>query len=309
MENVTYPTDRSRRKLARPEVRITMVETQMIDAPRAIAYWKERGIRAKYTTLENRGGNVIQIDKLQMSEEMTSYTTCTRLMKQAYIHFNGDVVLCCVDNSRKVVFGNVKEQSLHEIWNAPAAVEHRRRYLNHDFAGLRCAAPAIDQERRSPTSRVQAPAAAPRPPEALLEELRARSLLLPGAPWKRTASPRRASSSVRRAPTEAPAPTTRRTSPPSTTRPSSRTSKRPPRGSRATPQVREALPGRRARRGLQRNASAAQRARTRILDFGCGTSDHGLAFALAGYDVADRGHPLEGRFAAGAMRAGGFGPR
>lgn len=149
MENVTYLTDRIKKeKLARPEVWITMVDTKMIDAPKAIAYWKERGIRAKYTTLENRGGNVIQIDKLQKSEEMTTYTTCTRLMKQAYIHFNGDVVLCCVDNSRKVVFGNLKEQSLHEIWNSPKAVEHRRRYLSHDFAGLPlCGTCKVDQER------------------------------------------------------------------------------------------------------------------------------------------------------------------
>jgi len=43
---------------------------------------------------------------------------------------------------------------------------------------------------------------------------------------------------------------------------------------------------------------AAQRARTRVLDYGCGTSDHGLAFALAGYDVAIADIPSKVRFAA-----------
>ena len=149
MENVNHLVGRIQKEgRARPEVWITMVDTKMIDAPKAIAYWKSRGVRAKYTTLENRGGNIIQIDKLQKSPEMTFYTTCTRLMKQAYIHFNGDVVLCCVDNSRKVVFGNVREQSLYEIWNGPRAVAHRRRYLSHDLEGLPlCGTCKVDQER------------------------------------------------------------------------------------------------------------------------------------------------------------------
>ena len=149
MENVTYLTGQiEKRGLKRPEVWITMVDTRMIDAPKAIEYWRSRGIRAKYTTLENRGGNILQIENLQKSPEMKYYTTCTRLMKQMYIHFNGDVVLCCVDNSRKVVFGNVREQTLSEVWNGARAVAHRRRYLDHDFDGLPlCSTCKVDEER------------------------------------------------------------------------------------------------------------------------------------------------------------------
>lgn len=149
MANVNYLIDRIQKdRIRRPKVWITMVDTKMIDAPKAIAYWKTRGVRAKYTTLENRGGNITEVEKPQKSQEMTYYTTCTRLMKQAYIHFNGDVVLCCVDNSRKVVFGNVREQTLYEVWNSPKAVAHRRRYLNHDFEGLPlCSTRRVDQER------------------------------------------------------------------------------------------------------------------------------------------------------------------
>jgi MoaA/NifB/PqqE/SkfB family radical SAM enzyme len=148
MENVNYLIGRIQKEhLKRPDLWITMVDTKLIDAPRASAYWRERGVNAKYTTLENRGGNVIQIEKLQKSAEMSYYSTCTRLMKQTYIHFNGDVVLCCVDNSRAVVFGNVREQSLYDIWNGPKAVEHRRRFLNHEFDGLAlCGTCKVDQE-------------------------------------------------------------------------------------------------------------------------------------------------------------------
>jgi len=149
LANVNYLVERVQKEgRKRPEIWITMVDTQLIDARKALAYWKGRGVKAKYTTLENRGGNIVQIDRLQKSAEMSYYSTCTRLMKQMYIHFNGDVVLCCVDNSRKVVFGNAREQSLSEIWNGPKAVEHRRRFLDHQFEGLPlCGTCKIDQER------------------------------------------------------------------------------------------------------------------------------------------------------------------
>jgi hypothetical protein len=46
------------------------------------------------------------------------------------------------------VFGNVREQSLQEIWNGPKAVEHRRRYLSHQLEGLPlCGTCKVDQER------------------------------------------------------------------------------------------------------------------------------------------------------------------
>jgi MoaA/NifB/PqqE/SkfB family radical SAM enzyme len=149
LANVNYLVERiQKEQRQRPEIWITMVDTKLIDAPGALAYWKGRGVKAKYTTLENRGGNIAGIDQLQKSEEMSYYSTCTRLMKQMYIHFNGDVVLCCVDNSRKVVFGNAREQSLYDIWNGPKAVAHRRRYLEHDFEGLPlCGTCKVDQER------------------------------------------------------------------------------------------------------------------------------------------------------------------
>jgi len=40
------------------------------------------------------------------------------------------------------------------------------------------------------------------------------------------------------------------------------------------------------------------RARVRVLDYGCGTSDHGLAFALEGYNVTIADIPSKVRFAA-----------
>ena len=56
------------------------------------------------------------------------FANCTRLFKQAYILWNGDMVLCCTDYTRKVVLGNVDETSIREVWNSPRAVQIRRLY-------------------------------------------------------------------------------------------------------------------------------------------------------------------------------------
>ena len=137
-----------RRGLARPKLWITMVDTAVIDARKAVAYWRSRGVASKYTTLENRGGNIRDAESFSRTQAMAYYTTCTRLFKQAYVMFNGDMVLCCVDYSRKQVLGNITGSSIYEVWNGPVAREVRRRYLSHEFEGLPlCGACKIDEVR------------------------------------------------------------------------------------------------------------------------------------------------------------------
>jgi MoaA/NifB/PqqE/SkfB family radical SAM enzyme len=140
-------TQRSR-GLDRPKLWITMVDTTLIDARKAVAYWRSRGVAAKYTTLENRGGNIKDAEAFSRTGSMSYYTTCTRLFKQAYIMFNGDLVLCCVDYGREQVLGNVTRQSIHDVWNGPVAREIRRRYLDREFGALPlCGRCKIDEVR------------------------------------------------------------------------------------------------------------------------------------------------------------------
>jgi hypothetical protein len=113
-----------------------MVDTSVIDARKAVAYWQSRGVNSKYTTLENRGGNIKDADSFSQTRAMSYYTTCTRLFKQAYIMFNGDLVLCCVDYSRDQVLGNITGSSISAVWNGPIATGIRRRYLGHQFDQL-----------------------------------------------------------------------------------------------------------------------------------------------------------------------------
>ncbi len=125
-----------RRNLQRPKLWITMVDTAVIDARRGVAYWRSRGVASKYTTLENRGGNIKDAENFSRTRAMSYYMTCTRLFKQAYIMFNGDLVLCCVDYSREQVLGNITDSSISDVWNGRVARDIRRLYLGQKFDKL-----------------------------------------------------------------------------------------------------------------------------------------------------------------------------
>ena len=153
LANVNHFIDEQRRRgLDRPKLWITMVNTAVIDAKKAVAYWRARGVASKFTTLENRGGNIRNAESFSRTKAMSYYTTCTRLFKQAYILFNGDMVLCCVDYNREQVLGNITNSSIHDVWNGPVAQEIRRRYLAHEFDGLPlCGNCKIDEVREVAT--------------------------------------------------------------------------------------------------------------------------------------------------------------
>jgi MoaA/NifB/PqqE/SkfB family radical SAM enzyme len=134
------------RRLSRPRVRISMVATRLVDAPRAVRYWRARGVRAKFTALENRGGNIPGAPEMALGP-MAYYADCPRMFKQAYICFDGAMVLCCTDYGRKHVLGNVFEEGIEAIWNGPVARDLRRRFLDGRIHTIAlCGACRIDRD-------------------------------------------------------------------------------------------------------------------------------------------------------------------
>ena len=108
---------------------LTMVATNLIDTHKSVAFWRSKGVESKWTPLENRGGDIAIAPALVPDHKpLRRFTNCTRLFKQAYILWNGDMVLCCTDYTRKVVLGNVAETSIREVWTSPMAVQMRRLY-------------------------------------------------------------------------------------------------------------------------------------------------------------------------------------
>jgi MoaA/NifB/PqqE/SkfB family radical SAM enzyme len=148
LANVNHLLEQMRvRRISRPKIWITMVSTNIVDAPRAVAYWRSRGVRSKYTALENRGGNISEADGMSVGA-MDYYDDCTRLFKQAYISFDGAMVICCTDYGRKHVLGNVFDGGIEKVWKGPVAEDLRRRFLTGRIHTIAlCSVCRVDRER------------------------------------------------------------------------------------------------------------------------------------------------------------------
>lgn len=117
-QNVDYLIEQRDARMPRLKIVVTMVKTNEIDAEAAVRYWKTRGVEAKFTVLENRGGNLPEFDAL-LAGKKRLFRDCTRLFKAACITFDGDMVLCCTDYYRAMVLGNIRNRSIREVWNSP----------------------------------------------------------------------------------------------------------------------------------------------------------------------------------------------
>lgn len=65
--------------------------------------------------------------------------SCIRPFNQLYVHFNGNAVLCCCDWKGEVVFGNLLEKSLSEVWYGPVAAKYREKLARKDRRLKLCA--------------------------------------------------------------------------------------------------------------------------------------------------------------------------
>jgi MoaA/NifB/PqqE/SkfB family radical SAM enzyme len=133
--NVEHLIDMRNQHAPDLKIVVTMVKTNRIDAEAAVNYWKSRGIDSKYTMLENRGGNTESFDSLNAGDKRV-FLDCVRLLKNAYILFNGDMVLCCTDYYKTMVLGNVADSSIADVWNSEKALKIRRDFLRGDLSEI-----------------------------------------------------------------------------------------------------------------------------------------------------------------------------
>jgi len=137
--------DRSRAKT--PQLKITMVHTKAIDREleEIREYWNSRGITVNIHALENRSNRTVESRGLNILP-MRALSDCDRLMQQAYILWNGDCVLCCVDWERTTVMGNITSEGVQNVWRNDKYTNFRRAYLAGSTQGTLCHACQVQDE-------------------------------------------------------------------------------------------------------------------------------------------------------------------
>ncbi|MFQ5649692.1 MAG: radical SAM/SPASM domain-containing protein [bacterium] len=125
-----------------PHIEVWAVLTKEVQAQldQTKHFWKTRGIRFKGRQLDNRANPDI-VDTSAMASDDVEWRYahyCTIPYWRAWILWNGDMVLCCVDWERSAVFGNIHEESIKDIWNGADYRAYRQRMKDRDLAGTLC---------------------------------------------------------------------------------------------------------------------------------------------------------------------------
>jgi radical SAM protein with 4Fe4S-binding SPASM domain len=103
--------------------------------------WEKKGIEViikEFTTWEGSSKEIIELaEKSQFSEAFKKRKDlpCLRPWHRMTILWDGRVVPCCYDYDGKCILGDLKKQSLKEIWNSKKIKELRRQHIENDFRG------------------------------------------------------------------------------------------------------------------------------------------------------------------------------
>jgi len=113
---------------------------------------KQKGIDFVYfPAIRNRGGISLDVEASGESVEFSPLSRkghkllpCKLLWEDIFIYWNGDVGVCCEDSAaRRIIIGNIGEQSLKEIWTgnrmkALRALHLKGNRFKHPVCGKAC---------------------------------------------------------------------------------------------------------------------------------------------------------------------------
>ena len=119
-------------KPERLRVFTNMIETVVMapEIEQNIRNWHKRGVGSGTSQLVNRAGNVKNFVELNYRPvNPDPVRICDLLFHKMYILYNGDAVICCMDWRRTVVMGNVKRQSIKEVWQGEKYQAYRRAHI------------------------------------------------------------------------------------------------------------------------------------------------------------------------------------
>jgi MoaA/NifB/PqqE/SkfB family radical SAM enzyme len=122
-----------------PRIEIWTVLTKPVEAnlEHERAYWKRVGVGFKARKLDNRANAEIGAAALG-NRPLDLVQICPIPFWRAWVMWNGDMIMCCVDQERSNVLGNCSERSMRAIWQDRAYQELRRRWRTKQLEGLLC---------------------------------------------------------------------------------------------------------------------------------------------------------------------------
>lgn len=121
-------------------MRVKIVGLSLPGVPEgANRFREETGLDVYLKPVTNRAGSIDTQSFGEGPEKSSSMTICQRPFVKAYLLFNGDMVLCNCDWMRTCIIGNVRENTLEELWKGRSLRKIRCAHLEGDLGeGLPC---------------------------------------------------------------------------------------------------------------------------------------------------------------------------
>lgn len=135
---------RMRNKLKRvgaktPKIEIWTVLTRPVEQnlKNEKAHWEKVGLPLRARKLDNRANPEIE-DRNLSDRPLDSVQICPIPFWRAWIMWNGDMIMCCVDQERSNLLGNCSTRSIREIWNDKQYQDLRASWREKKLGGLLC---------------------------------------------------------------------------------------------------------------------------------------------------------------------------
>jgi len=91
--------------------------------------WQNKSLIVEIRPAHNYGGYTPGVSFRKNIIKKTKQYPCYHLWLSPAIHWNGDVSICCNDWGRKALLGNIKTQTMHQIWNSEKLKQYRQYHL------------------------------------------------------------------------------------------------------------------------------------------------------------------------------------
>lgn len=126
---------RTRMKSQKPAVEIVLlpVDDDETDIQLFRKKWESTVDSVRISALHDFAG---QSNNGTKRSQTISPVPCYMLWKSMFILWNGDVSICCMDFDGAYILGNVKKQSIEDIWTGEKFTDVRHKHLKGDLSGL-----------------------------------------------------------------------------------------------------------------------------------------------------------------------------
>lgn len=91
-----------------------------------------------FTSFNGDSDKIVQLGRDLKKKRRKPFVVCDLPWTKMTVTWDGDVVPCCYDYDKKYVLGNLRKNSLWEIWNGPAMRALRTEFNSNDVTNSLC---------------------------------------------------------------------------------------------------------------------------------------------------------------------------